>query len=115
MKRYPEALVAADKAIQFNPKSFQGWHNRGVVLIELGRYSEALVAYDRALEINSKSAEALTGRGIALARLKKYTDAIAALQASLALNPNQPLAQETLKTTTQAQQKLLDAKKPAKK
>ena len=120
LKRYPEALVAADKAIQFNPKSFQGWHNRGVVLIELGRYGEALIAYDRAVEINPKSAEALTGRGIALARLKKYTDAIAALQASLALNPNQPLAQETLKTTTQAQQKLLDAKKldakkPAKK
>jgi tetratricopeptide (TPR) repeat protein len=115
LKRYKEAIAAADKAIQFNPKSFQGWHNRGVALIELGRYSEALIAYNRAVELNPKSAEALTGRGIALARLKKYTDAIAALQASLALNPNQPLAQETLKTSTQAQQKLLDAKKTDKK
>jgi tetratricopeptide (TPR) repeat protein len=97
------ALTSIDNGIQFNPKSFLGWYNKGVILVKLRRYEDALVAYEQAAKIKPNSANVLTGFGIALFFLQRYPEAVMTLQAALKLDPNLSLAQDALKTAMERQ------------
>ncbi|GBO52752.1 hypothetical protein APA_421 [Pseudanabaena sp. lw0831] len=49
LKRYPEAIVAYEKAVQIDPQYARAMYSQGLVLEELGRDREALQSYNRAL------------------------------------------------------------------
>jgi tetratricopeptide (TPR) repeat protein len=105
LARYDEAVISADRSVLLNPNSVQGWYNRGVALYALKEYTAALTAYHRVTEIDPKNVNALTGTGIVLAQLKQYDEAKKALEAALAINPDLSLAQVTLQTVIQQQQR----------
>ena len=54
-----EALECYDKAIELNPKDLKTWHNRGVVLVELGDYHTAIKCCDKAIELGQTSWESV--------------------------------------------------------
>jgi tetratricopeptide (TPR) repeat protein len=65
LKRYPEALIAYDYAIDKGEKTdFVPYVERGSVLLKLERYPEALVSYKRAINLKPTHPWAYTGRGI---------------------------------------------------
>lgn len=94
LKQYQDALVATDRAIQFNPKSFEAWYNRGVVSIDLREYQQALDAYERANRISPNNVYVLTGKGLALEGLGDDRQALDAFEAALNINPDYELAQQ---------------------
>jgi tetratricopeptide (TPR) repeat protein len=59
-----------------DPCNFQIWHNRGNVLIKLGRHQEALQAFDKALKICPDSTETQRRKAevLALLSVKKNND-----------------------------------------
>lgn len=48
-----EAFNSWEKAFEINPNYFQGWLNRGLILISKDQYNEALENFDKAIEINN--------------------------------------------------------------
>ena len=55
--KYEEAEKIYDLLTARDPGNYQAWHNRGNVLVNLGRLHEALHAFDRALELCPESGE----------------------------------------------------------
>ena len=51
LKRWDDAVAAADRLLATNPDDGRAWCQRAVALIGAGRYDEALVAADRAAGI----------------------------------------------------------------
>ena len=97
LEQYGEALNSAERAIALNAESTQAWYNKGVALAAMGEYEGAIATYDQVLALDATHADALIGRGIAWGHLQNYAAATADLKAALALNPDNVLAQETLK------------------
>ncbi len=64
LEAWPQARVAAEKAIQFNPDSAREWCNLGTVLRKSGLYADAEEAQQRALQLDP-------GHKRALAELQK--------------------------------------------
>jgi AmiR/NasT family two-component response regulator len=62
--------------LEEDPGNFQAWHNRGNVLVKLGRHREALQAFSRALEICPDSAESQRRKAdvLAIMSMKKTRD-----------------------------------------
>jgi len=65
--KYEAAESIYASLFEDDPENFQAWHNRGNVLIRLGRHQEALRAFSRALEICPDSTESLRMRADVLA------------------------------------------------
>jgi tetratricopeptide (TPR) repeat protein len=77
LKRYEEAVISYEKALEYNPNRQSVWFNLGVVLGKLKRYEEAIASYDRALELAPDDNNAWNNRGAALFNLGRYEEAIA--------------------------------------
>ncbi|MFG6102983.1 tetratricopeptide repeat protein [Leptothoe sp. EHU-05/26/07-4] len=103
LEQYTEALHSAERAIALNSESVQAWYNKGVTLAAMGEYRGAIATYDQVLTLDATHTDALTGRGIAWFNLNDYVAATADLKAALALNPDNVLAQNTLKALTATQ------------
>ncbi len=88
------ALEATQQAVQLNPKSFEGWHNRGLILLELRQYQSALNAYTQADALSPENVGVITGKGIALSRLGRYQDALANFEQALKLDPEYNIARK---------------------
>lgn len=56
LKRYPESLAAAMKAIELDPKSHQAWMNRAIAEEGVGRPADALKSYQRFLQVAPSAA-----------------------------------------------------------
>jgi tetratricopeptide (TPR) repeat protein len=50
-RKYGEAIVLYERAIEVNPESCEAWTNKAIALKALGRQREALECIGRALEI----------------------------------------------------------------
>ncbi len=85
-KKYAEAVVAYDKAIQIKPDSFPLWFFKGNALYELQRYQEAVAAYDETIKLAPDFAQAWQDRGEALTQLKQYTEAIASYDKAITID-----------------------------
>ncbi|NET15884.1 MAG: tetratricopeptide repeat protein [Okeania sp. SIO1H6] len=88
------ALEATQEAVQLNPKSFEGWYNRGLILLELRQYQAALNAYTQADALSPENVGVITGKGIALSRLGRYQDALANFEQALKLDPESTIARK---------------------
>ena len=90
-RRFADALVSLDRALELEPDSVLALSNRGFVLNELARYADALVDLDRSLELEPDDPVTLSNRGFALNGLGQYDEALAAFDRSLELRPNDPV------------------------
>jgi len=88
LKRYEEALVSFDRAIELDASYPQAWALRGVVLYYLKRYEEALVSFDRAIELDDNYQWAWAVRGILLNTLKRYDEALVSFDRAIELGEN---------------------------
>jgi tetratricopeptide (TPR) repeat protein len=86
MKRYNEALTAADRALKIAPNT-SGWNQRANALVGLQRYQEAIAAYDKVIQIKPDYHYAFIGKGNAFYRLQRYQEAISAYDRALAIQP----------------------------
>lgn len=50
-KLYDDALESYNRAIRFNPNSYEAWFGKGLVEESLGQYREALRSYETAISI----------------------------------------------------------------
>lgn len=87
VRRYADALIAFDRAIQRAPSFADAHEGRGSALVQLGRYAEALAAYERAIELDPQFAQAYNGKGIVLYYLKHYDEALSFHEQAIQLDP----------------------------
>jgi tetratricopeptide (TPR) repeat protein len=64
MKRYEEALATYDLVNERYPQDPWTWHNKSLLLLNLGRYQEALACNERALSIMDFNVARTTGERI---------------------------------------------------
>jgi tetratricopeptide (TPR) repeat protein/tRNA A-37 threonylcarbamoyl transferase component Bud32 len=88
LKRYEDALVAYNRAVELRPKYADAWKSKGNTLVALKRYEEARNAYDKAIQIQPEYWEAWIGRGNALDSLQQYKEAINAFDAAIKSKPD---------------------------
>jgi serine/threonine protein kinase/Tfp pilus assembly protein PilF len=83
------ALADFDKALDLNPRSFEGLQNKAALLSDkLGNEAGALEVLDEAIQLYPDSVLARGGRGILLARQGKRDKALADAREALVLDPS---------------------------
>jgi tetratricopeptide (TPR) repeat protein len=85
--RWREAIQAATKAIQLNPKFVQAYSYRGFTYGLLGDYREAIKDFDIVVEMNPADANAYSGRGFTYGLLGDYRQAVIDLDRAIELDP----------------------------
>jgi tetratricopeptide (TPR) repeat protein len=83
LKRYEEALKAADEAIRRGPGDAAAQYNKGYFLSSLRRHEVALAALEQALTLRPQFGLAHAARVEALADLGRPAEAVAALEQAL--------------------------------
>lgn len=84
---YEAALQVLEDATRLAPKESLLWHNKGVVLLYLGRDAEALAAFEESIRLDPQDAGPWNGKGNALSKLGHHTEALAAYEESIRLAP----------------------------
>ncbi|MGA8614076.1 MAG: tetratricopeptide repeat protein [Xanthobacteraceae bacterium] len=87
-RRYEEALLHCNAALDIAPNFAEAWNRRANVLLDTKRPAEALESYDRALRLEPNLAEAHLGRGNVFRQLERYDEALAPYQKALAIKPD---------------------------
>jgi superkiller protein 3 len=88
LERDSEAIAAARKALQLEPKHPLAHFYLGRVYFELGQHEEAVQNFQKASEIDTKFAEAFYYLGVAESQRSKLDKSIAALRQAVALSPD---------------------------
>jgi tetratricopeptide (TPR) repeat protein len=89
-QKYPEALEAAERAIQQYPVSADLWVNKGIALRKLKRLDDALAAYDKAIELNPSDADCWLNRGVcirAMNRPEMHEEAVISYTKAVEIDP----------------------------
>src|SRR6266566_1332994 len=87
-KRYQEALLAFEQAIQLDPNDAVICNGKGLALSKLNRYREALTAYEQSIRLNPNNADTYLNKGDALDELERYEEALAAYEQAIRLDPD---------------------------
>ena len=62
LSRFGESISAYEKAIEINPKFFQGYYNVGIMRAELGEFESALQSYEKAIKITPDLSDAYANK-----------------------------------------------------
>lgn len=92
LKRYDEAILHYEKAIETEPNNPLAYFNKGNALYSLKRYAEAIQCYDKVIQLDPNYSEAYYQKGIASDDLEKYNAAIELYDKAIQLNPKDSLA-----------------------
>ncbi|HEY9852584.1 MAG TPA: tetratricopeptide repeat protein [Leptolyngbyaceae cyanobacterium] len=92
LRRYEEAIITLERAVQIDPKYPEAWLERGKALEKLQKYEDALRSYDEALKLQSDYSEAWYNRSVVLSELKRYDDALISLNKAIEKQPKYPEA-----------------------
>jgi tetratricopeptide (TPR) repeat protein len=84
---YNESLSAYEKAISYDPFSFNSWKGKGNVLLALDRPEEAASAFLRALKLDPTDAATYALLGDARSAIGDYQAAAEQYLKALAMNP----------------------------
>jgi tetratricopeptide (TPR) repeat protein len=87
LKRYDNALVDLNRAIELEPSFAAAYVNRGATYSELHRYDEALADLDRAIRLDRTLTHAYANRGTAYEGLGRYEEALVDYGTAIELNP----------------------------
>ncbi|HLO85197.1 MAG TPA: tetratricopeptide repeat protein [Nostocaceae cyanobacterium] len=82
-KKYDEAIVACNEAIEIQPKNPEIWVRRAEVLLGQVKYSDALLTSEQALRIRPQYSSALANKCQALVKLERYPEAVEACDLAL--------------------------------
>ncbi len=85
-RRYDEALVAHQEAIQREPRATR-FNGLGNVYYQQGRHEEAIAAYRRAIELDPEFAYPHNGLGNVYYQQGRHEEAIAAFERAIELDP----------------------------
>ena len=88
LKRYQEAIVAYNKAIQLKPDFATAYNNRGIAKSDLGQLSAAISDYDKAIQLKPDYATAYYNRGNAKSALGEHFAAISDYDKAIQLKPD---------------------------
>jgi len=89
--KYDQAIEAAKKIIELNPKSELAVYNLGIMYLKLQRYDEAVGAFRQALAIKPDYASAMYNIGYSYSLAKKYKESIQGFEKYTQLAPEDPL------------------------
>ncbi len=95
-KRWEEAGIAYNKAIELHPEYEVAHYNLGNIMIRQGNIEEAVKHYKRAISINPNNASAYYNMGIAFKKKGRDTEAIEYLSQAVKLNPTSQKASKAL-------------------
>ena len=87
-KRYQEALLAYEQAIQLDPNDAVLYNGKGLALSNLNRYGEALVAYEQAVQLNPGFENAYINKAYVLYKLRRHPEALTDCERAIQLGPN---------------------------
>ena len=87
LKRYEDALRAAEKALSLKPNSVIALNFRGGALLKLDRFELALASFDKAVAVKADHPMTNYNQGEALFELKRLDESLAAYNAALAVAP----------------------------
>ena len=89
MERYPDALDAYDRVIEFRPESETPILGKAELLLRMGRLDDAIVEYRRCVKRWPDSAMSLNALGYTLAdRTQEYAEAEKLIKKALKLEPD---------------------------
>ena len=75
-RKFLEAIKEFDKAIEIDPRNFEGWFSRGLTKNLLKQYEEATKDFDKAIEIEPEDYTCWRLRGQSKGGLEQYEEAI---------------------------------------
>ncbi|MEB3224506.1 MAG: tetratricopeptide repeat protein [Synechococcus sp.] len=96
LKRYDEALISLDRAIQLAPDNVLVWNDRSAVLMALEQWQAALESWNKTIELQEDLTEAWYQRGLTLEQLHKPENAQINYRRVLSLQPDFTQAQVRL-------------------
>lgn len=85
--QYEKALLHFNQVLELKPQDLNVQHDRGTVLLALGRAEEALSDFDYVLRIDPHHVLALNNRANVLVSLNKISEALISYDQALALYP----------------------------
>jgi tetratricopeptide (TPR) repeat protein len=86
LRKFPDAISDATKAIEVNPRSAIAYESRGTTYSRAGDDKQAVSDFSRAIEIDAHYALAYVGRGDSMSHLGKYEDARKDLQTAVEID-----------------------------
>jgi tetratricopeptide (TPR) repeat protein len=92
----PEAIIAAQRAIEMMPNYPDAHHNLGVGLAKSGRFADAIEHYERALQLRPVSPNTHCAFGDALLALGRTPEAVTRYEAALRFDPRHAQAHNNL-------------------
>jgi TolB-like protein/Tfp pilus assembly protein PilF len=108
-----QGFEAADRALQLDARSAEGWMARGYLLY--GRYpvtfDSVRVVFERAIALDPRNAEAHHQFGSALRTMGNDAESEQQLRRALALEPGRPISLQLLAEVQAAQRRFADAKR----
>lgn len=90
LKRYKEAILTFDRALEINKDSVKALIQKGSLLIQLDLYDNALQCFNNVLKLECSNWEALSLKGVALWKLKRHDEALSCFDEALALKNDVP-------------------------
>jgi len=82
-----ESLALLTKSLEMYPAA-PGFHNRGIILLQMENLKEALASFKRAVEINPEYFESLAALGALCAQEDDLKPAFEYLSRALQIDPN---------------------------
>ncbi len=85
---FTDAVIAAEQAIEINPKNHEAFHNKSLALVRLKKYSEAIEPGMKAIELEPRLHQAYTNVGVAYSKIGLLAKSVEFYEKSLKLERN---------------------------
>ncbi|MBN1397659.1 MAG: tetratricopeptide repeat protein [Bacteroidetes bacterium] len=92
LRRYDEALIYFDNAIELKPDYSDALLNKGMVYASLGKIDEVIKCYNRVIELNPDDYQSWNNIGNALEKIGRYGEAIDRYKKAAEIKPDFELA-----------------------
>lgn len=99
---YDDTYDAYTSLLNDDSDFWQGWFNRGLILMKKGKYKEAIRDFESTLTRNPQMADAQNEIGVALFKLKKYNEAWTAFYKAHEINNRNQLPIKNLTEMSKA-------------
>ena len=89
LKKYPEAVEAAQRVVQIDPKSGKAWRYQATAQFELKKFKECIESFKKLQQVDTMKVDDFLRLGDANLELKQNPAALEAYESALRLDPNQ--------------------------
>jgi tetratricopeptide (TPR) repeat protein len=87
-RKYSQAIVDFDKAIELNPSFVKAYINRAISYVEMGNDQKGIENFETAIKINHNDADIYYNRGIIFEDQGKYHQALKDFNMTITLDPH---------------------------